>query len=162
MPSLVQVNLIPNGDAIYGTGIAFTILAGLAVVLRLVSKAAKHSPFGADDWCISTGFGLWLIEQGCGLAALDSGKAATSLTDPRFKNFRKVSPDSRKFLIWRSGVDSWTGSGHTLALSSIFQPGRWFALVFCSFTAGSSRLQLSIGSHWSYWCFASSSVSQRA
>jgi hypothetical protein len=162
MPSLVQVNLIPNGDALYGTGIAFTILAGVAVVLRLMSKVTNHAPYGADDWFISIGFALWLIEQGCGLAALDAGKAATSLTDPRFKNFRKVSPDSRNNSTSRSGSDLCNGSGRILGRSSTFPPEHWFALVSYSFTDGSSRLQLSIGSHWSYWYFAFSSVSQRA
>ncbi|KAI4282503.1 MAG: hypothetical protein L6R35_005397 [Caloplaca aegaea] len=44
--------LATNGPAIIGTGCAFTVLAVLAVGLRIVSKRIAHSPFAIDDWLL--------------------------------------------------------------------------------------------------------------
>lgn len=41
-----------NGSAIIGTGCAFTVLAVLAVGLRIASKRIAHNPFGIDDWLL--------------------------------------------------------------------------------------------------------------
>ncbi|KAI4114659.1 MAG: hypothetical protein LQ345_004604 [Seirophora villosa] len=44
--------LATNGPAIIGTGCAFTVLAVLAVGLRIASKRIAHSPFAIDDWLL--------------------------------------------------------------------------------------------------------------
>lgn len=44
--------LATNGPAIIGTGCAFTILAVLAVGLRIGSKRIAHNRFAIDDWVL--------------------------------------------------------------------------------------------------------------
>lgn len=41
-----------NGPAIIGTGVAFTVLAVVAVGLRFASKRIAHNSFGFDDWLL--------------------------------------------------------------------------------------------------------------
>lgn len=41
-----------NGPAIVGTGCAFTVLAVLAVGLRIGSKRIAHSRLAIDDWVL--------------------------------------------------------------------------------------------------------------
>jgi hypothetical protein len=68
MSTFQQAAPIANGDLYFAVAIVFTVLAGFAVVLRLLTKMANKAPYGADDWCIMAGYALWLCEQGLGIA----------------------------------------------------------------------------------------------
>jgi len=63
MSALVAAPLIPNGPSLFGTGIAFLVAGGLAVLLRFYTKAVNKATYGADDWLILVGYLLWVCEQ---------------------------------------------------------------------------------------------------
>lgn len=56
-----------KGPAIVGGGIALIVLATIAVVLRLVARKIKRTPWGPDDYTIV----LSLVRSG---SELDGGK----------------------------------------------------------------------------------------
>ena len=57
-----MVHLNPNSKRSLGTGIAFLVIATLAVALRLYTKTLTRAKWAADDWwiCLSlVGFFSW-------------------------------------------------------------------------------------------------------
>ena len=52
-----------NGPAIIGTGVAFAVLATVALGLRVVSKRVAHAPFGVDDVLLLFALVLYLTTE---------------------------------------------------------------------------------------------------
>ncbi len=52
-----------NGPAIVGTGVAFTILAVLAVGLRFTSKRITGVKHGLDDWLLLASLTLYFVAE---------------------------------------------------------------------------------------------------
>ncbi len=55
--------LATNGPAIVGTGCAFTILAVLAVGLRIGSKRIAHTRFAIDDWVLVFALAIYFTAE---------------------------------------------------------------------------------------------------
>ena len=52
-----------NGPAIIGTGIAFTVLAILAVALRFIAKRVTNPRLGMDDWLLLAALLLFVTTE---------------------------------------------------------------------------------------------------
>ncbi|KAI4121202.1 MAG: hypothetical protein LQ338_006501 [Usnochroma carphineum] len=76
-----------NGPAIIGTGCAFTVLAVLAIGLRVCSKRIAHVPVGIDDWLLILGLLLYFTAEVLVIRSDVSGRRASSPEDSRYHNY---------------------------------------------------------------------------
>ncbi|KAL8836441.1 MAG: hypothetical protein Q9170_002929 [Blastenia crenularia] len=79
--------LSTNGPAIIGTGVAFTVLATVAVGLRFASKRLAHSPFGIDDWLLFFALLCYLTAEILVIRSDILGREATSPKDHLYQTY---------------------------------------------------------------------------
>ncbi|KAI4141525.1 MAG: hypothetical protein LQ341_003504 [Variospora aurantia] len=77
--------LATNGPAIIGTGCAFTVLAVLAVGLRIVSKRIAHSPFAIDDWLLVIALLFYFTTEVLVIRSDVVGRQASSPEDEKYQ-----------------------------------------------------------------------------
>ena len=95
-----------NGASIVGTGVAFTVLAGVAVGLRFTSKRITDAPYGLDDWLLLLGYLIYIVAEVLVIRCTSPRKAlysiltilqadivgreAASPSDPRYQTYLQV------------------------------------------------------------------------
>ncbi|KAL8786043.1 MAG: hypothetical protein Q9213_003026 [Squamulea squamosa] len=78
-----------HGPAIIGSGCAFTILAVLAVGLRIGSKRLAHSPFGLDGWLLVAALLLYVTAEILVIRSDILGREASSPEDTLYQTYLK-------------------------------------------------------------------------
>ena len=57
------IGLNRNGAAIIATGVLFSILTTVAVVLRFLSKRVTNAPYGVDDWLLLIALLMFILAE---------------------------------------------------------------------------------------------------